>query len=85
MPLKILMPARLLCKVVDISAYIFEQEDQAKSMKKKASNWKRRLLKVHKALKRAYKEVDHYLLKCTDCILEKTTLKAAFTEEQEKL
>lgn len=63
----------------------FKWEALAKVVKKKAFDLKRRLLKAHKVLKRAYEEVDHYRSKCVGYILEKTTLGSAFIEERGKL
>lgn len=69
------MPAKHLCKAIDNRMYISKKEAKAKAINKKAISQKKRLLKVHKVLKRAYKEVDHYCLKCAGYILEKTTFK----------
>lgn len=71
---KTLVPAKHLCKAIDIRAYVLEQETKFRATNKKATNQKRRLLKVQQALKRAYEDIDHFHLNCTRHILEKTTL-----------
>lgn len=69
------MPAKYLCKIVDIRAYVSEQEAKVKATSKKVVNRKKRMLKMHKALNKAYEEIDHSHSKCMEHILEKTTFK----------
>lgn len=79
------MPARHLCKAVNIKAYILKQEAKAKATSRKATDRKKMLLKMRKAIKRAHEEIDHFHLKCNGYILERTMLKDELQKSLEQI
>lgn len=79
------MPTGCLRRAIDIRAYVLEQEAKVKAMNKKVVDQKKRLLKMHKVLKRAYKEIDHFCSKCIGYILEKTMLKEELVKLSEQI
>lgn len=79
------MLAKCLRKAINIKASILEHETKARATNKKATNWKKRLLEVQEALRRAYEKIDHFCSKCTKYILEKTMLREELKKLSEKV
>lgn len=66
-------------------AHILEQEAKAKATKKKATNPKKKLLKVQEALRRVYRGIEHLHSKCVTHIFEKIEFKAEMKKLSKKI